>query len=187
MELGRVEIAPLAGFTVPTHEYETRGEAVPGRHRTEFQAGASAGSDLSKWLPGGYVHGHYAMAAAEEIDDLPSLRSLVDVELGSNLTSRLGLRGISSWQIRHRGPTQQELLAHGWTTHDRFVVSNYFNLGGGVTIRLRRSTELSGTWVSALTGNMGAHRSQLLNVSLTREFGGGNAVKGLGASATDSK
>jgi hypothetical protein len=180
IELGRVAVAPLAGFSLPSHEYVTQGEAVPGRHRTEFQVGAIAGTDISKWLPSGYIHGRYALSAAEKIDGLPSLRSLIDVEAGSEITRRLGWRGLATWQIRHKGPTQSELIAHGWKTHDRFVVSNYFNLGGGMTIRLNRSTELSGAWTSAISGNLGAHIAQLLNVSLTRQFGGGSAVNGLG-------
>jgi len=187
IEFGRSAVSPFAGLALPTHEYETQGEAVPGRHRTEFQFGATAGTDISNWLPSGYVHARYSLSAAEQIADLPSLRSLVDVEVGSGLTRRLGLRGVATWQIRHKGPTQQELVDHGWTTHDRFVVSNYFNLGGGVTIRLTPSTELSGTWVSAMTGSFGAHIAQLLNVTLSHEFGGGSAVKGLGASASGSK
>jgi len=187
IEFGRVAVAPLAGITIPTHEYVTQGEAVPGRHRTEFEIGASAGADISMWLPSGYVQGRYALAAAEKTDGLPSVRSHIDVEVGSSVISRLGLRGLASWQIRYDGPTQQELINHGWTTHDRFVVSNYFNLGGGVTIRLRPSTQLSGTWVSAISGNLGAHRAQLLAVGVTWSLGGESAVKGLGASATGSK
>ena len=64
-------------------------------------------------------------------------------------------------------------------------MSSYTNLGGGLTIRLRRSTELSGTWVATVKGKSGAHIGRLLAISLTREFGGG--LKGLGGSATVSK
>ena len=187
IEFERVAIAPLAGITVPTHEYETQGEAVPGRHRTDFQIGATAGTDLSSWIPSTYVHARYALAAAEVIDGLSSVRSNIDVEVGSDVTRRLGLRGLVDWQIRHKGPTNAELVAHDWATHDRFVVSNYTNLGAGLTIRVRQSTELSGTWVSTVTGNRGAHMGHLLAVTLTREFGGGNAIKGLGGPTTDSK
>ncbi len=187
IESGRVAIAPLGGITLPTHEYETQGEAVPGRHRTDFQIGASAGTDLSSWIPSSYVHARYALAAAEVIDGLPSVRSNIDAEVGSDVTRRLGLKGLVDWQIRHKGPTTAELLAHGWTTHDRFVVSNYTNLGGGLTIHVRPSTELSGIWVSTVAGNRGAHMGHLLAVTLTREFGGGNAIKGLGGPTTNSK
>ena len=177
-EFAGVAVAPFAGITIPTHEYETHGEAVPGRHRTDFQIGASLGTDLGKWLPSTYVHGRYALAAAEKIDDLPSVRSNIDLEGGHEVARRWTLRGLVDWQLRHKGPTIPELVAHGWSTHDRFIVSSYTNLGGGVTIRVRRSTELSGTWVAAVKGTSGAHISRVLSVTLTREFGGG--LKGLG-------
>jgi len=183
-EFTRMAVAPFAGITIPTHEYETHGEAVPGRHRTDFQIGASAGTDLGKWLPSTYVHGRYALAAAEKIDDIPAVRSNIDLEGGYDVARRWTLKGLVDWQIRHKGPTIPELVAHGWSTHDRFIVSSYTNLGGGVTIRVRRSTELSGTWVAAVKGKSGAHISRGLAVTLTREFGGG--LKGLGGSATVS-
>jgi hypothetical protein len=180
IDFGRFALAPHAGITIPTHEYATDGEAVPGRHRTDFQIGASAGTDISNFIPSSYVHARYSLAAAEVIDDLSSVRSSIDVEMGADVARRWGLKGLAGWQIRHKGPTMAELLAHGWTTHDRFVVSNYTNVGGGLTLRVRRFTELSGIWVSTVTGNRGAHMGQLLSVTLTREFGGGNAVQGLG-------
>ena len=184
-EFTRVAVAPFGGITIPTHEYETQGEAVPGRHRTDFQIGASVGTDLGKWLPSTYVHGRYALAASEKIDDIPAVRSNIDLEGGYDVARRWTLKGLVDWQIRHKGPTIAELVAHGWTTHDRFIVSSYTNVGGGVTIRVRRSTELSGTWVAAIKGKSGAHISRGLSVTLTREFGGG--LKGLGGSATVSK
>lgn len=180
IDVSRVAIAPFAGITLPTHEYQTNGEAVPGRHRTDFQMGASGGTDLSAWIPSTYVDARYSLAAAEVIDGLSSVRSNIDVEMGSNVTRRLGFKGMVDWQIRHKGPTMAELFAHGWTTHDRFVVSNYTNLGGGLTIRVMPSVELSGIWISTVTGNRGAHMGHLLGITLTRDFGGGNAVKGLG-------
>lgn len=176
-EFTRVAVAPFAGITIPTHEYETHGEAVPGRHRTDFQIGASLGADLGRWVPSTYVHGRYALAVAEKIDDIPAVRSNIDLEGGYEVARRWTLKGLVDWQIRHKGPTIPELVAHGWDTHDRFIVSSYTNLGGGVTIRVRRSTELSGTWVAAVKGKSGAHISRGLSVTLTREFGGG--LKGL--------
>jgi hypothetical protein len=177
-EFGRISLAPIAGLTVPTHEYETQGEAVPGRHRTEIQFGASAGTDLSNWLPSGYLDARYVLAAAERIDGIPAVHSNIDVEAGCGVMRRLSIRGLTSWQIKNKGPTVAELVAHGWSTHDRFIVSNYFNLGGGMAIQLTPSTELSGTWVSTITGDSGAHIARMLAVSLTRAFGGG--LKGLG-------
>jgi hypothetical protein len=176
-----VALAPLAGLTVPTHAYETRGEAVPGRHRTDFQFGASAGTEFS---PSTYAHARYALAASEKTEGFPSVRSNIDLEAGYDVIRRCTFRGLASWQVRHRGPTLPTLFAHGWDTHDRFIVSNYTNIGGGVSFRIKKATELSGTWVATVKGNNGAHIARMLAISLTREFGGG--LKGLGGSATIS-
>jgi len=78
IDFGRFALAPHAGITIPTHEYATDGEAVPGRHRTDFQIGASAGTDISNFIPSSYVHARYSLAAAEVIDDLSSVRSSID-------------------------------------------------------------------------------------------------------------
>src|SRR5947208_4058421 len=45
---GPVAFAPLAGVSIPTHDYETRGEAVAGRRRRGLEIGASAGADLDR-------------------------------------------------------------------------------------------------------------------------------------------
>src|SRR5256884_123094 len=42
---GSVPVAPFVAGSFPTHDYETVGEAVPGRHRRDFQIGASVGVD----------------------------------------------------------------------------------------------------------------------------------------------
>ena len=49
---GPVAVAPFVGAMFPTHDYETVGEAVPGRHRRELQLGASVSALLDPVLPG---------------------------------------------------------------------------------------------------------------------------------------
>jgi hypothetical protein len=49
-----------------------------------------------------------------------------------------------------------------------------FNLGGGVSISLNRSTELYGLWIGAtVSGRDGAHVSRTLAIGVSRSFGGG--------------
>jgi hypothetical protein len=171
--VGPVTIAPLIGVTLPSHDYETHGEAVVGRHRRELLAGASAGTDLNRILPRTYVHGRYALAAAERLHGFPSVRSNVDVEGGVDATSRLTLRGIAAWQIRHKGPTVPALNAFDWFAHDRFIVSSYFDVGGGLTISVSKNTELHAMWIATVAGNNGAHRARLLAVGTSWSFGSG--------------
>ena len=171
---GPIAVAPFAGVSVPTHEYETHGEAVPGRYRREVQLGAMAGADLDRFLPHTYAHGRYALSAAERQRGFPSVRSNVDVEGGYSVSSRIGVRGLASWQIAHQGPTVAELAADDWDGHDRFIVSSYFNLGGGLSLSLTRRTELHGLWLATVSGKRGAHRARLLAIGATWSFGPGS-------------
>ena len=184
---GPIAFAPLIGLSIPTHEYETRGEAVAGRHRRELQIGATAGADLNRILPRTYVHGRYALAAAKRIEGLPSIRSNVDVEGGFDLSSLIGLRGLASWQFRHKGPTIAELATHDWLGHDRFIVSSYFNVGGGVTLSITRNTELHALWIATVSGNNGAHRARMLAIGTSWSFGSGTGGFGGFAQVTDER
>jgi hypothetical protein len=170
---GPVAFAPLVSVAIPTHDYVTQGEAVAGRHRRELQIGAAAGADLNRILPRTYVHGRYSLAAAERMQGLPSLKSNVDVETGFDLSARVGVRGLASWQLRHKGPTIAELAAHDWLGHDRFIVSSYFNVGGGVTFSVTRNADLHVVWLGTVSGNNGAHRARMLAVGTSWNFGSG--------------
>jgi hypothetical protein len=170
---GPIAFAPLASVSIPTHDYETHGEAVPGRHRREVQLGATAGADLNRILPRTYAYVRYSLAAAERIHGFASLKSLVDVEGGFDLSTRIGLLGLASWQFRHRGPTIAQLQADDWSGHDRFMVASYFNVGGGVTLSLTRNAELRVLWLRTVSGNNGAHRARMLAIGTSWSFGSG--------------
>jgi hypothetical protein len=180
---GPVRITPFVGASFPTHDYETVGEAVPGRRRRELQLGASAGASLDPVLPGVFVHARYAYATAQRIQGFPATRSTIDLEGGRAVTSRVGLRGLASWQIRHQGPKPPD-LQEDWENHDRFIVSSYVNLGGGASISLPRSTELYALWIATIAGHDGAHVSRALSVGVSWSFGGG--LGGFGAPAKAS-
>jgi hypothetical protein len=184
---GPVAFAPLAGVTIPTHDYETHGEAVAGRHRRELQIGATAGADLNRILPRTYVHGRYALGAAERRHGFTSLKSNVDVDGGFDLSRLIGLRGLASWQFRHKGPTLAELAAHDWLGHDRFMVSSYFNVGGGVSVSLTRNAELHALWVGTISGKGGAHRARMLAIGASWSFGGGMGGFGGFAAVNDER
>jgi len=175
--LGRVAVAPFVSVGMPSHEYETQGEAVPGRHRTEFQFGGSAATEVGRWVPDTYVQARYAYATLEKIDDWPHTRSNIDVEGVYELTRRLAFNGTLSWQIAHKGPKPAD-LADDWVNHDRFINSSFFNISGGASFRLNRSTELYVGALGTVSGKSGAHVARVLMFGVSRSFGGG--FKGLG-------
>jgi hypothetical protein len=169
--IGAVAFGPFAGASVPTHEYETHGEAVAGRHRPELQVGGSAGADLHRVVPRASLYARYSLAIAERQHGFSSVRSNLDLDGQYALGSRLGLRGLASWQFAHKGPTLRELAAEDWLGHDRFIVSSYVNLGGGVALSLTPKTEIHALWVATISGRGGAHVARMLAAGLTWSFG----------------
>jgi hypothetical protein len=182
--MGPLAVTPFIGGLFPTHEYETVGEAVPGRHRRELQLGASASARLDPFLGDGSVHVRYMYAAAERVDNFPYTRSNIDFEGDHALTSRVALRGLVRLQIAHKGPTLEE-LEQDWVNHDRFIAPNYLDLGGGASASLTHSADVYALWVTTVSGSNGAHRAQTLAVGASWSFGGG--IGGLGASASPSQ
>jgi hypothetical protein len=169
---GRVVVTPLFALSVPTHDYETIGEAVPGRHRREYQFGVVGSPGLEAVLPRMYVHARYAYAALEKVNGFPHTRSNIDFECGYELTSRVGVRGLAGWQIAHKRPTLDQ-LAPDWVNHDRFINSSFLNIGGGASFYLNGSTEISVLVAGNVRGNRGAHVSRIFSIGFTRSFGGG--------------
>src|SRR5712691_8302050 len=138
---GPVALAPFVGVSFPTHDYETVGEAVPGRHRRDLQFGTNVGADLDRLLSGLYVQGRYAYGTAERVNNFPFTRSNIDLEGGYAIVPRVVIRALMDRQIRHQGPSLDELAAD-WVDHDRFIAPSYLNLGGGVSVSLTGSTDI---------------------------------------------
>ena len=42
------------------------------------------------------------------------------------------VRGLAQWQIRHQGPSVNQ-LAVDWEHHDRFIAPSYTNMGVGLS------------------------------------------------------
>jgi hypothetical protein len=182
--VGPVPVTPFVGVSFPTHDYETVGEAVPGRHRWDAQFGANAGVDLDRILPGAYVHGRYAYGTMERVESHPFTRSNIDLEAGGAAMSRLFVRGLVAWQIRHQGPSLDQLAADDWQTHDRFIAPSYVDVGAGISFSLTRSMDVHALWVGTAAGSNGAHRARTLAIGTS--FGFGSHLHGLGGATQES-
>lgn len=174
---GAVPLAPFVGVSFPTHNYQTVGEAVPGRHRRDIQIGVNAGVDLGRVLPDSYLHFRYAYGAAERNNNFPFTRSNIDVEGGYAAIPHVVIRGLINKQIRHQGPSLGQLAAD-WVNHDRFIAPSYLDLGGGVSLSVTGSTDVYALWVDTVSGRNGAHRSRTLAFGVT--LGLWSHLRGLG-------
>jgi hypothetical protein len=165
-----IAVAPFAGISFPTHDYQTVGEAVPGRHRRDYQVGASAGTDLGHVVPHTFLQVRYAYGTMQRIDDIPFTRSNIDVEGGNAPVRWLLVRGLVNWQIRHQGPTLDR-LSDDWVDHDRFIAPSFLNVGAGTSVPVTHSADVYVLYVVTVAGSNGAHRGQLFAVGTTWGFG----------------
>jgi hypothetical protein len=170
-QFGPVATMPFAGVAIPTHNYETRGEAIPGRGRTELQVGVNSETALDFLVPHAYVHGRYAYALLERDLGFSHTRSNIDLEPGYVLTPRIDLRGLIGWQVAHQRPTVPQMRPF-WDQHDRLVNSNFLNAGAGMSLWLTETTEIYGFWVGTVQGRRGAHVARILAVGVNWNFGG---------------
>jgi hypothetical protein len=177
---GPVPVAPFIGASFPTHDYETVGEAVPGRGRRDLQVGASIGVNLDRVLGGAYAHGRYGYATAQRIQGFAFTRSNVDVEVGCPIGSRVVIRGLAAWQIRHQGPSVTELTVD-WEHHDRFIAPSYTNVGIGFSLPIG-TADVYALWMGTAAGTNGAHRGRTIATGVT--FGFGSRLSGLGGPST---
>jgi hypothetical protein len=180
---GPIPVAPFVGASFPTHDYETVGEAVPGRHRRDLQAGANVGINLDRVTPGAYAHGRYAYGAAQEIEGFSFTRSNIDLEVGWPLISRVVIRGLAGWQIRHDGPSVRELTVD-WEHHDRFIAPSYTNLGVGASVPIG-GMDVYALWLGTARGSNGAHRARTIAAGVT--FGFGSRLTGLGGTLSTAQ
>jgi hypothetical protein len=173
---GDLGITPFVGLGVPSHEYEFRGEAVPGKGLREVLVGLAAGRTLSPFLPSAYVHARYSYAFVENVDpDVDKLdRSNLDTELGYEPVSRLLLRVLARWQTTHGGLDLADMRNHPdfYRTHDRAARTNYFNLGLGASFALTPSWDAYAIYIKTLSGE-NAHQSHSFSFGATWYFGGG--------------
>jgi len=173
---GDFALTPFVGLGVPSHEYEYKGEAVPGKALREATLGVAAGRSLSPLLPRAYLHARYAYAFLETADaDVDKLdRSNLDTELGYQASSRLLVRLLARWQVTHGGLDLEDMRHHPdfFRSHDRAARTNYFNLGAGAAFAVGPSWDVYAIFIKTLAGE-NAHQSRSLSFGATYYFGGG--------------
>jgi hypothetical protein len=173
---GKLAVTPFVGTTLPSHNYEVIGEAVPGKRIKEALLGVSCGLTLEPVLPQAYVHVRYSFAYMEKaLADTRNLdRSNVDAELGYSPTPRLTLRSIGAWQVTHGGLDLEDMRTRPnfFRDHDRAARTNYFNFGGGLTYDVSETVGLYGVCLKTLSGQ-NAHQARSFYLGASFSFGGG--------------
>jgi len=101
-------VTPFVGFQAPSHAYDYHAQTAVGRRLWDLRAGINVGRRLDPVLPDAYVHGRYAFAYRQAVQDLRFNYSFVDLEVGYFVTPSLSLRILGASQIAHDGLRDEE-------------------------------------------------------------------------------
>jgi hypothetical protein len=149
----RVALMPFAEAVIPSHQYESLGQAVVGRDLRGLLIGAAA-SGFADVLPGLYYQAQASHSFVEKVLSLRANQTNLDSEVGYFITPRIAARFIEAFQFTHDGiefvGTRPAIVIHGTNqtsrdivlNHDRLLMTRVVNLGGGVSMGISRSMDL---------------------------------------------
>jgi hypothetical protein len=165
-------LTPFLGGVVPSHHYENEGEAAVGRRFLEGQVGINAARDFGPLLPNAYAQARYSYAFVPPDEGVHLNRSNAIMEIGYVITSRVAVRSLGTWQRTHgglRGFPDTRGSAVLVQNHDRLLRDNNWRAGGGATVALAGSTDLSATVIRVVSGTS-THRGTGVTVAMTWNF-----------------
>ena len=167
-------LTPGVSYGFPTTNYVTRGHAALGRKLNELRLGLYWGKLLSfSGAPKAYLQGDYSYAFMENpADDIPIDRSNLLVEFGYFLGDFLTLQVWTDYQNIHGGLDWGNDADRSHNNfqmeHDRTAASDFWRLGGGVSVPVNDSVELYANVAKTLWG-INTHNG--LTVSLGMSWG----------------
>ncbi|HEY5610046.1 MAG TPA: hypothetical protein VIL97_02465 [Thermoanaerobaculia bacterium] len=158
-----VVLTPFIRVVIPSHDYQTRAEAAPGRNLHEVIAGFEAGRLLSS-LPSAYVHGRLSYAFVEELAGISTDRVNGDLSMGYFVTPALSLSVSGGFQNTNGGLRDTYLFdADGFKNpdvpdelffeHDRLLADDHVRAGVGASYALGRSWSLSAGYATIVSGS----------------------------------
>jgi hypothetical protein len=181
-------VTPFVEVIVPSHHYESLGQAVVGRDLRALVVGAAVGGFADDLLPGLYFQTRLSYAVVQEAVAIRPNRTGIDSAVGYFVTPRLAIQFVQTFQFVHDGidfiPPPEIFALHSGgevgldhvLNHDRLLRSNVLNLGAGVTFAL---TENVGVFATATTMAWGQNlqRPRSLTVGATWGFQTGSAAR----------
>jgi hypothetical protein len=175
-------VTPVVRFVVPSHDYDTRGEAVVGRNLFEAQVGLATALRLASVLPKATLQAGYVYSFVEEAAGVSHDRSNGYVTFGYAVTRRLYLLADARWQVTYGGlrfgsPTGDPFFPPGEINtpdlvaeHDRLLRDNYWRVGGGLSYSMGDFDAFAA--VSKYVSGTDTHDGWAYTVGLTYYFSG---------------
>ena len=167
-----VAITPFVEMVLPLHDYETRGEAAPGRGLRQATVGLNIGRQVMH-VPGMYVHLRYGHTFVERHLDVGTDRDNLDLEVGMQIRPRWGIRGLAGWQETQGGLNFPEDVLHDhdlFDEHDRLLDDEHLKAGLGAAYSASDSVTVHVIALTSLAGS-NTHRDIGMAVGASWHFG----------------
>ncbi len=177
----RFTLTPFAEAVVPSHHYESLGQAAVGRDLRALIIGTGVGSFADAVLPGMYFQTEVSHAIAQKVLGVRPNRTRLDSEVGYFITPRVAVRFVETFQFIHDGidfiGSRPALVVHStnassfdyFLNHDRLLRANVLNLGGGVTLGLTDSLDIFATAAKSAWGE-NVQRDRAITVGANWHF-----------------
>jgi hypothetical protein len=153
-----VVATPFVAVLIPGSDYEYLAHSGAGRRLEEYIVGVNLGRRLDPILSNGYVHARYSYAFVDSKTFVGDVnRSNVGLELGYFPTSSLGLRAFGAYAATHGGLTNAQTPRTDpiWRYHDRVHDIDHLEVGGGVTVAVTGSMDVSASYFTGAWGTNG--------------------------------
>ncbi|HUM03474.1 MAG TPA: hypothetical protein VL084_14385, partial [Thermoanaerobaculia bacterium] len=183
---GSWAVTPQVRYVQPSHDYEYRGQAVPGFNRQEFAVGLAAGWRLVGLLPRAVLEAAYFYSFVERFLDIPNDRSNGGIQIGYNATRRLFLYANGAYQFTHGGLRRGSPSGDPFYPPGEFIIldtperrqetqrlfrNNFWQAGGGLSYSFD-SFDVFASFVKYVWGT-DTHDGQAYTIGVTWYFGGG--------------
>ena len=168
---GAFALTPSFSFGLPSHNYDSFGEAVVGTNLREARIGIDVGQALYAISDRLDVSGRYSYAFVEKVLDRGIDRSNASVSAGFLFTRRLYGTVDLYWQHTHGGLTTDEFFsasAEVFNEFDRLLKDNNHQLGGSISYSFPRFT-VSGNFIHIVNGT-DTHTGRAFTVGISFPF-----------------
>jgi hypothetical protein len=172
LESARFAVTPFVETIVPSHHYESLGQASVGRDLRSLVVGAAIGSFADYLVPGLHFQTRLSYTLVQKAVDIRPNHTAIDSGVGYFVTPRLAIEFIETFQLTHDGidwvGPPRGLAVHNrdvWNrdyglNHDRLARSNALSLGAGASFALGENVGVFGTVTKLAWGqNLSAPRS----------------------------
>jgi len=160
----RLIVTPFADGVIPSHHYESLGQAVVGRDLRALLVGTTIGGFPDVIVPGLYFQTQVSNAFVQKVLSVHANQTYLDSEVGYFVTPRIAAKFIETFQFAHDGVefvgsppsivihSTQETSRDIRLNHDRLLMTRIVNLGGGIGVGVNDSIDVFGSAMKSTWG-----------------------------------